>query len=59
MAVNMSEVFARKFPVKPEDIKTSPPEERAKILENLTKSLALAQEEFERTDKGAIYRSFK
>jgi hypothetical protein len=59
MAVRMSEVYAKMFPIKPENIKTPPPEERAKILENLTKSLALAQEEFERKDTGIIYRSLK
>lgn len=59
MAVNMSEVFAKQFPIKPEDIKTPPPEERARILKNLTESLALAQEEFEKRDTRIIYRSFK
>ena len=59
MVVNMAEVFAKKFPIKPEDIKTTPPEEKAKILENLTKSLALVQEEFENNDTRIIFRHYR
>lgn len=39
MAVNMSEVFAKTFPIKPEDIKTTPPEEGQKFWKVLQKIL--------------------
>ena len=51
MAVKMSEVFKKMFPVKPEDIRTTPPEEREAILKALDRNLELAQEECERTLK--------
>jgi len=59
MAVNMGEVFRQKFPIKPEDIISPSPEKNAQIMAELDKNLALAEEEFERTDKGIIFRSFK
>ena len=55
----MDEVFRQKFPIKPEDIISPSPEKNAQIMAELDKNLALAEEEFERTDRGIIFRSFK
>lgn len=48
MATKMSDIFNQEFPMSPEDIVSPPKKRKEKILANLTKSLALAQDDYEK-----------
>lgn len=48
MAVCMSDVFRKKFPIAPEDVRSLPREQKENILSNLLINLALVQDDYKR-----------